>query len=803
VDSVAAPFPGSASAEVLPLRYVGRRVRRKEDLRLTTGQGRYVADIRLPGIAAAAILRSTAAHARITRIDTKAAREMDGVLAVYTGADVEGRVGPIVEAARKEVQGPIKDRVPAMVVKSCPMPVLALEEVFWAGQPVAVVVAENRYVAEDALERIEVDYEDLPAVPGAAAALSTDAPVLHPELGDNVAAHFVVSSGDVEMVFRDAELTLSHRFEMGRMAGNAMETRGILASWDPATQGLTVWCANARPHLVRTNVCEAIGLPYDSVRVIGPDMGGSFGTGMFSEEVLIPFLARELDRPVRWIEDRRENLMVTRHARDQVHDVEVAFDRSGKILALRDRYSLDVGAYNQYAITVAYNSAAHLRGQFAIDVFEIEATIVLTTKAPVTPVRGAGRPEAVFAMDRMMDLVADRLGLDPVEVRRRNLIAPEQMPYDMRMPYRDGVDIVYDRADFPGQLQAALDLFGYESWRDRQATGRREGRRIGIGVSSYMEGSGFGPYEGAVVRVDAHGHVSVYTGAKPHGQSLETTLAQICADQLGVAFDDVTVRAGDTAFIAHGIGTFASRSAVTAGGAVGTAAGELRKNILGIAGDLLEADPLDLEFEDGRIFPTGAPERSVSLAQVAEAAAPGPRSKAGHHPGLEAQHYFVPPTVTFGSGTHVVAVEVDEETGFVNLLRYVTVDDCGQMINPTVVEGQIHGGVAHGIGNALFEECVYDEHGQLLTGTYMDYLVPTAAEVPAITVGHQEFLSERNPFGIKGVGEGGAVSPPAAIANAVVDALRPLHIVVDRMPLHPEQLLRMIQDARREPEAPS
>lgn len=794
----AAPGTPSRAADVRPPRLVGQPMRRKEDLKLITGRGAYTADLRLPGMLAAAVLRSSFSHARITRIDAKAAVELDGVVAVFTGADLSGRVGTIVEAARKEVEGPIKDRVPTLDVKSCPMPVLARDEVFWVGQPLAVVVAENRYVAEDALEQIEVEYDPLPVVADPEAALAPETPVLHPELGDNVAAHFVVEAGDPDSAFDQAEFVLKERFIIGRMAGNAMETRGILATWDQGRQEMTVWCANARPHLVRANVCEAIGLPLDSVRVIGPDMGGSFGTGMFSEEILIPFLAMELGRPVRWVEDRRENLMVTRHGRDQIHDLEVAFDSEGKITALRDRYLVDVGAYNQYAITVSYNTAAHIRGQYGIDAFFIEATNVLTNKAPVTPVRGAGRPEGTFAMDRMLELVAERLGLDPLDVRRRNLIPPEAMPYPMGMPYRDGVDIVYDQADFLEQLRKALDLSGYEAFRTTQAEARERGRLVGVGVSSYMEGSGFGPYEGAVVRVDSHGNVFVFTGAKPHGQSLETTLAQVCADQLGVAFEDVTVRAGDTAAIAHGIGTFASRSAVTAGSAVGIAAQKVRQKVLAVAGELLEVDPSDLEMADGQIQAKGAPGRTVTLREVAEAAAPGPtcRVPPDMEPGLEAQHYFVPPTVTFGSGTHVVVVEVDPETGFVRLLKYVTVDDCGRMLNPMVVEGQIHGGVAHGVGNALFEEAVYDDQGQLLTGTYMDYLLPTSAEVPPITVGHQEFPSERNPFGIKGCGEGGAVSPPAAIANAIVDALRPLEVNITRVPLHPEQLLNLIEEAK-------
>lgn len=776
--------------------FVGARLRRKEDERLVTGRGRFVADLRLPGMLHAAVLRSPLPHATIVRLDASPALGAPRVVAAFTAANLRGRVGRFVEAARQEVSPALREKV-GPVVKSCPMPALAESRVHWVGQPVALVVAEDRYAAEDALERIEVEYDPLPVVADAEAALSEGAPVLHPELGDNVAARFLLESGDVDRVFADAPHTFRERFTMGRQVANAMETRGVLAAVDPAGGLLTVWCANARPHLLRAFLAEMLGRPAEGIHVIAPDMGGSFGTGMFSEDILVPFAALELGRPVRWVEDRAEALAASRHGRDQVHDLEVACDGEGRILALRDRFLVDCGAYNPYAITVSYNAAAHLRGQYRIDTFSIEGVNVLTNKAPVTPVRGAGRPEASFAMDRMVDVVAAGLDLDPAEVRRRNLIPADAMPYPMGMPYRDGVDMVYDDGDFPAQLESALRRFGYEDFRARQEEWRRAGRRVGVGISCYVEGSGYGPHEGAVVRVDQTGHVLVATGANPHGQGLETTLAQVAADELGVDPADITVRAGDTALIAHGVGTFASRSAVTAGTAVALAARAVRDKALAVAGELLEVDPRDLEIGDGRVFPRGAPERSVSLAEVARAAAPGPRSRVpeGGEPGLEAQRYFVPPTVTFGSGTHVVAVEVDEETGAVRLLRYVSVDDCGRRLNPTVVEGQIHGGIAHGIGNALYEEAVYGDDGQLLTGTYMDYLLPTAAEVPPVEVEHQEFPSRRNPLGVKGCGEGGAVSPPAAIANAVADALRPLEVRINRVPLHPELLFRMIREA--------
>lgn len=791
-----APERRLAHPEVKPPTYVGQRLRRKEDARLITGTARHVGDIALPGTVHVAILRSPFAHARVTSMDVSRALEHRGVVTVVTHGDLEGKMGPFVEAARTEISQLLKDKV-GPTLKSCPMPVLAEGVVSWVGQPVAAVVAIDRYIAEDALELIEVDYDPLPVVADPQQAIAPDAPVLHPELGDNVQTSFTVQAGDPDAVFAQAPRTLKARLSMGRIAGNAMEPRGVLAQYEEGRDRLTVWDANARPHLVRTFISEMLGMPTDAVHVIGPDMGGSFGTGMFPEDVLIPFLARELRRPVRWLEDRRENLANTRHARDQLHDIEVAFDDDGRILALRDRFLMDAGAYNPYAITVSYNSAAHLRGQFAIDHLRVESLAVLTNKAPVTPVRGAGRPEVTFVMDRVIGLVAHELGFDAIEVRRRNLIRPDQMPYAMGMPYRDGVDIVYDSADFPAQLDQALELFGYEAFRAEQEAARAQGRRLGVGVSSYVEGSGYGPHEGAVVRVDASGHVSVATGAKPHGQGLETTLSQICADQLGVRPEDVTVTGGDTSLIAHGIGTFASRSAVTAGSAVGVAAGMVREKVLTVAAELLEADRSDLDIVDGVVVARGSPDRSLTLAQVAKAAQPSPRSvlPPDQDPGLEVTYYFVPPTVTFASATHVVGVEVDAETGFVRLLRYVTVDDCGQMLNPTVVEGQIQGGVAHGVGNALYEHVAYDDEAQLLTGTYMDYLLPTAAEVPPIEVGHQVFPSELNPFGIKGCGEGGAVSPPAAIANAIMDALRPLAVRIDHVPVSPAQLRALIEQA--------
>jgi len=800
-DAVETGAPDGASGRELPAvqpsRYVGQRLRRKEDARLITGRGRYVGDIALAGMRHVAILRSQIAHATITSIDASEARALPGVDAVFTAAEIAGKVGPYMPGPQAEVSELMQERVDP-TVRTLPMPVLAEGKVHWVGQPIAAVVAESRAVAEDALELIVVDYDPLPVVVDPEQAIERGATQLHPEIEGNVAAQFVVGSGDVDAAMAAAPHVFRGRFAIGRQAGQPMEPRGVVASVDGGTGDIVVWTVNARPHLIRGFISKMLNVRLEQIRVISPDMGGSFGTGIFSEDVLIPFLAIELGKPVKWIEDRGENLVQARHSRDQVHVVEVGYEDDGTIVALKDRFLVDSGAWNHYAITVPYNAAAHVRNQFRIPGVRVEGLSVLTNKAPVAPIRGAGRPEITFMLDRVLDVVAQETGIDPVECRRRNLITPDTMPYATGMPYRDGVDIVYDRGDFPAQLQQALEMFGYEDFRREQEQARREGRRIGVGVSGYMEGSGFGPHEGAIVRVDATGHVSVYTGANPHGQGLETTLAQICADQLGVRPEDVTVRAGDTGLIPFGIGTFASRSAVTAGTAVGVSAGLVREKVLAVAAELLEAAPRDLDLKDGVVTVSGAPSRRVTLREVAIAAAPGPASRlpAGVSPVLEAQYYYVPPTVTWSSGTHVAAVEVDEETGFIRVIRYITVDDCGRMLNPTVVEGQIHGGVAFGLGNTLLEEVVYDENGQVQTGTYMDYLLPTATDVPPITVGHQEFMSDVNQFGIKGCGEGGAVGPLAAVTNAVVDALRPLKVRIDRVPLHPAQLLELIDAAK-------
>lgn len=777
--------------------YVGQRVPRKEDHHLITGRGQYVGDIHLPRMVEAAILRSPIAHGEISRLDTSRARDLEGVMAVVTAEDLRGKVGPITRTFYKTIPEHVA-RETNLVVRPYRAQLLAEQKVFRVGEPVAVVLARNRYVAEDALELIEVEYEPLEALTDPFVALREDAPQLHPDVPGNMHCSFHTGAGDIDRAFREAEHTLSTRITVGRSIGSPMETRGVLAEFDRATNQLVIWATQQKPHLLRSYLSDMLGLPEEHIRVVSPDMGGSFGGGIYNEEIFIPFLATQLGRPIRWIEDRRENLSNARHTRDQYHDVEVAFNGDGTIVGLKDRFLVDAGAYNPFVITLSYNTAAHLRNEFKIDNFDVEGICVLTNKRDNTPVRGAGRTSATFVIDRIVDMVAGYLKEDPAVVRRKNLIPGELMPYDMGMLYRDGGRLVYDSGDYPAQFDKALALADYAGFRERQDRARAEGRFLGIGLSAHVEGSGFGPHEGATVRIDQSGHVIVHSGSNPHGQSHETVLSQVAADALGISPDHITVRAGDTALIAHGGGTFASRSAVTAGSAVHGAALKVREKMLTIASELLEVSRQDLMLEDGRVEVKGVPGSSLSFAEIAEAAAPGPGSRLpeGMDPGLEETDYYVPPTVTYSSGTHVAVVEVDPETGMVRVLEYYVVDDCGQILNPTVVDGQQHGGVAHGIGNALLEEVIYDESGQLLNASFMDYLLPTAADVPSVTVEHEAHLSPLNPLGIKGAGEGAAVSPPAAIANAIIDALRPLEIGITEMPMSPARIWRAIQTAR-------
>ncbi len=675
-------------------------------------------------------------------------------------------------------------------LKATPQLALAAGKVRYVGEPVAVVVATDRYAAEDALELVEVDYEPLPAVTDAEQGLAPGAPLIHEAWGDNVSVAFEARVGDPDRRLAGAPVRVQARIRVPRYAGIPMEPRGVLAEPAPGGDGLTVWGSTQVPHWLQRTLGETLGLPARKLRVVAPDVGGGFGTkcSIYPEDILIPVVAARLRRPVKWIETRREHLQSAAHSREQVHDAELGATRDGAIVAFRDRFLLDQGAYNPWGIVQPYNTVGHMLGPYRIPNAAFEVRSVVTSKTPHAPYRGAGRPEAVFVMDRMLDLLARELGLDPAELRRRNLVRADEMPYDVGLLYRDGNPLVYDGGDFPDALERALRAAGYEALRAEQADLRARGVYRGVGLSAYIEGTGIGPYEGATVSLDAAGKVVVATGACSQGQGHETVLAQIAADSLGADLEDVTVVGGDTDAIPFGIGTFASRSTVLAGNAVHASAGVVRRRLVRAAARLLEAAEADLTVEGSRVFVRGSPGRAVPFAGIVQACLPTFQGPAAIEPDFAVTTYQGVPTVTYASAVHVALVEVDPETGRVRLLRYVVAHDCGRVINPLLVDGQIHGGVAQGVGGGLAEEIVYDAGGQLLTGSLMDYALPRADELPFVETVHLEHASPRNPLEVKGVGEGGAISPPAALANAVEDALAPFGARITEGPVTPARI---------------
>jgi carbon-monoxide dehydrogenase large subunit len=775
-------------------RFIGRSVKPHKTSRFLTGSGVYVSDIRLPNMLHAALLRSIHAHARIVGIDVKPALRLDGVAGVWTGRDIGDRISLFPESF--EIH-PVRWLEGVKPLLQGPRPAaLAQSKVHYAGEPVAIVVAEDRHTAEDAVDEIVVDYEALPAVVDPDEALKSGAILVHDESKDNVVFSFTVNKGNVDQALRNAPHTLRERFRHHRYCAAPLEGRGVVAWVEPKTAILTVWSSTQMPHLVRRQIAAQLNLAEEAVRVIAPDIGGGFGPKVFvyPEEILIPFLALQLGRPVKWIEDRREHFISTAHGRDQVHEVEVGFDDGGRILGLRDRFLLDNGAYNPMGLTDAYNTAAHLQGPYKIPNLTVSGTCVSTNKVPNAPYRGAGRPEAVFVMERCIDTIAAQLRMDPAEVRRRNFVKPEEMPYDAGILYRDGQPIRYDSGNFPETLARAMSAAGYDELRKQQQEYRQRGRYLGIGIGCYVEGTGVGSFEGAKVRIDPSGQLVIATGATGHGQGHETVFAQIAADLWGMSPDDVRLVEGDTAAIPFGCGTFGSRSSVNVGSALYEASAQLKEKARRLAAHLLEANADDLEIGDGKVFVRGMSQRAVSFSELARAAVPGWASKlpAGWEPGLEATFYFVPATVTWANAAHVAVIEVDIDTGKIELLDYAVAHDAGKLINPLLVDGQVHGGVAQGIGAALYEEISYDPNGQLLSGSFMNYLLPGSMEVPKIKTVHLESPSPLNPLGIKGLGEGGAIAPPAAIANALADALLPLTARVNEIPLTPGRVLSLL-----------
>jgi carbon-monoxide dehydrogenase large subunit len=779
--------------------YIGRSLLRREDRRLLTGRGQFIADLELPRMLHAAFLRSPVAHARIRSVDLSRAAAAPGVALALSGADLVRLLPPLPDT---QLSLPSKwmSRV-QHEFHNPQQPGLAYDKVRHVGEAFAVIVAESRYAAEDAAELVTLDLDQLPAVVSAEAALAPDAPLIHEHLKTNLFGAFSIAKGDVAAVMAGAPHRLQRRFYHHRYAAMPIECRGVAAVHDPRTDTITIWSATQVVHWVRREVAAILGLPEARVRCLALDVGGGFGVKghVYPEDLVVPFLARRLGRPVRWLEDRHEHLQSAAHSRDQLHQVEVGFDDDGHILALRDDFIVDCGAWNPIGGGVPYNTAAHLTGPYKIAHLAVSARTAATNKVPNTAYRGAGRPEAVFAMERIIDLVAGSLGLEPAEVRRCNMIRAEEMPYRAGILYRDGEPIVYDSGDYAGGLQKALDAVGGTAvFRRRQHEARRQGRYLGLGIGCYVEGTGVGPFEGATVRIDPSGKVYVSSGAASQGQGMETIFAQIVADTWQVAPDDVVISLADTAVIPSGSGTFASRSTVTLSAAIHHASEGLREKAFAIAANLLECAPADLELRDGGVGVVGVPGAAVSLAKLAHAARPGwdHGRPQGIDAGLEETHYWEPSTVTWSYAAHVAIVEVDPAIGRVTIEKYAIAHDCGIVVNPLLVEGQIAGGTAQGLGGILFEDIAYDSEGQLLCGSLADYLVPTACDVPEMVLVHQHSPSPLNPLGVKGVGEGGAVAPPAAIANAVSDALAPFGAEFNATPIKPEQIVKAFRSAR-------
>jgi carbon-monoxide dehydrogenase large subunit len=745
-----------------------------------------------------AFVRSERAHARIRAVRADRAASAPGVVAIFTAADILPDLFPIPGMQNRP---PRAWREAVEHETGIPdQPILAASKVCHVGEPIAAVVAEDRYRAEDAAALVEVEVEPLAPVASIDAALDPASPRIHESLSSNVVARLRMRKGDAAGLLASGVQTIRHRFDNHRYSAMPIECRGVVARHDGGSDTMIVWSSTQVAHWVRREVASRLRLPESRVRCIAPEVGGGFGVKghVYPEDVLIPYLARRLGRPVQWIEDRREHIANSTHARDDRHEAEIAFDTDGRILAIRDRLLKDSGAYMPVGIGTPVNTAVHLLGPYHVPNYESSVTVVVTNKTPNAPYRGAGRPEAVFVIERLIDLVARALDLDPVEVRLRNMVPPERIPYAAGLLYRDGVPVVYDSGDYPAALRQAIEaLGGLAAFRREQAEARRRGRFLGLGIGCYVEGTGAGPFEGATVRIDPSGAIYVATGACAQGQGHETVFAQVVADAWGVDPDQVTVVGSNTAAIAMGYGTIASRSAVNSSSAIMLASAELRQKVTAIAGHVLECSAEDLQLRNGSVEILGVPGMRMTLGEVAQAARPGwdHRRPPNVTPGLEATAYFEPPTVTWSYAVHAAIAELDRGTGVPMIRKYVVVHDAGVLINPELAEGQVVGGVVQGLGGGLLEEIVFDAQAQLRTGSLSDYLVPTVSDVPPIEVLHRETPSPLNALGVKGLGEGGAIAPPVVLANAVCDALQPTGLQIFATPLRPAALVEAMDKA--------
>ncbi len=795
----------------MPNKYVGQRVKRTEDPRLIKGLAHYVDDIRLPDTLYVSFVRSVYAHARLSSIDTSEALRAPGVVAVYTGEDVAG-VGPV----------PCASALPDLKIPD--YRVLAQDKVYFVGQPIAAIVAKDRYAARDAVDLVMVDYEELPVVVDPEKAAESG-PVIHENFSDNIAYKLTAGEGDIDAALASADRVLKQRMVHQRLAPIAMEGRGVLARYFPGEGELTIWSSTQIPHLLRTQLALMIAIPENKLRVITPEVGGGFGSklNVYAEEALLGWIAIQLGKPVKWIETRRENFQATIHGRGQVGYIEIGCKNDGTITGLRYNVYADLGAYHQLLTpAIPTLTGLMLSGAYKIPAIQINVTGCFTNKMATDAYRGAGRPEATYVVERAMDLVAAELGKDPAEVRRLNFPAADEFPFHTAT----GLD--YDSGDYETALNKALDLVGYTKLREEQKKGREQGRLIGVGLSTYVEICALGPsqampaggWESATVRIEPTGKVTVLTGASPHGQGQETSFAQIAADELGVDLNDVTVIHGDTGIVQYGIGTFGSRATAVGGTAVLVAIQKLKEKAQKIAAHMLQTDAASVAFEGGlysiqaaKAAAAGTSEPVVPVGEAPAGAIPEPQTDgksslsiqeialAAHlakelppdtEPGLSATYFFEPKNFTFPFGAHIAAVEIDRDTGAINFLRYVAVDDCGKVINPMLVDGQVQGGIVQSIGQAMYEEVVYDEQGQLITGTLMDYALPRASHVPRLELDRTETPSPVNPLGVKGVGEAGTIGATPAIVGAIVDALAPFGVKHLDMPVKPEAIWKII-----------
>ncbi|HET9221251.1 MAG TPA: xanthine dehydrogenase family protein molybdopterin-binding subunit [Roseiflexaceae bacterium] len=774
----------------------GKAMKRREDPRMITGRGKYVDDLHFPGMQSVVFVRSPYAHAKITKIDTSAAEKHPGVMKVYTGKDF-GHV-PVPCGVNLPNSNQISPMYPAM----------ATDVVRHTGQIVAVVIASDTGTARDAAELVQVDYEPLAVTVDAEKAAQPGAPQVHPDVPNNISFTWRLAGGDIDAAFGQAEVVIKQRLINQRLIPNAMETRGVAARYDHATGEITLWDTDQNPHVIRLLLCLVTGLPENKVRVIAPDVGGGFGSKVFlyAEQSLMALMTKDLGVPMKWIETRSENYLSTTHGRDHVTYAEMAFKRDGTLLGLRVKTYANLGAYlTTFAPLIpTFLYGPLLPGVYTLPALDCEVLGVFTNTVSVDAYRGAGRPEACYLIERLMDLAADELGIDPAEIRRRNFIPPDNFPHTTI------AGMMYDSGNYEANMDKALEQFGYARWREEQAKARQKGRYLGIGLISYIEacgiapsaaagamGAGAGLWESSVVRVHPTGKVTVLTGSSTHGQGHETSFAQLVADELGVPYEDVDIVHGDTGLIQFGMGTYGSRSLAVGGTAILKSCQKLVEKGKKIAAHLLEASEADIEYTGGKFSVKGSPDRAKAFGEVVLMSYLAHNYPQNLEPGFEAQTFFDPINLVYPAGTYMAIVEVDPETGVVTPLKFYCMDDCGRVLNPMIAEGQVHGGVAQGIGQALYENAVYDENGQLLSGSMMDYAVPKITQLPSYTTEFAGVPSPSNPLGVKGIGEAGTIGATPAIANAVVDALSPLGIRHIDLPLTPQNVWKAIQQAKQ------